>query len=130
MLPRRIWRTQLLGGARWRLARVAPLRQTSAHRVVKEATTMQRIFFILLAAGVLAGPALAQEVDIKKAVHCATLSQQFGDSLKAAKVEDQVKKAASDLAKQGDQACMAHDYDTGLDQLRQALEQIKLKPIV
>lgn len=73
--------------------------------------------------------ALAQQADIQKGVQCATLSQQFGDSLKGAKVEDDVKTAAADLAKQGDQACMAHDYDAGLDQLRQAIQQIGLKPI-
>jgi hypothetical protein len=84
----------------------------------------------MLAAAGFGAAALAQEVDIQKAVHCATLSQQFGDSVKTAKAEDGVKKAATDLAKQGDQACMAHDYDAGMDQLRQALQQIGLKPIV
>jgi hypothetical protein len=49
--------------------------------------------------------------------------------VKAAKAEDDVKKAATAQAKQGDQECMAHDYDAGLDQLRQALQQIGLKPI-
>jgi hypothetical protein len=74
--------------------------------------------------------ALAQEVDINKAVDCMTLSQQFGDSVKTAKVEDGVKKAATDLLKQGDKACMAHDYDAGMDQMRKALQQIGLKPAV
>jgi hypothetical protein len=84
----------------------------------------------MLAAAGLSAAALAQEVDIRKAVDCTTLSQQFGDSLKTAKADDAAKKAATDLAKQGDQACMAHDYDAGMDQLRQALQQIGLKPIV
>ena len=74
--------------------------------------------------------ALAQEVDINKAVDCMTLSQQFGNSVKTAKVEDGVKKAATDLLKQGDKACMAHDYDAGMDQMRKALQQIGLKPAV
>jgi hypothetical protein len=84
--------------------------------------------FVLVAAG-FGAVALAQQADIQKGVYCATLSQQFGDSVKGAKVEDDVKTAAADLAKQGDQACMAHDYDAGLDQLRQAIQQIGLKPI-
>jgi hypothetical protein len=91
---------------------------------------MRRVAIVALAAAGLGTAALAQEVDIKKAVHCATLSQQFTDSLKTAKAEDNVKKAAADLVKQGDQACMAKDYDAGLDRLRQALQQIGLKPSV
>jgi ABC-type sugar transport system substrate-binding protein len=91
---------------------------------------MRRLAIVVLAAAGMSAAALAQEVDVQKAVHCATLSQQFTDSVKTAKAEDDVKKAAADLVKQGDQACMAHDYDAGLDQLRQALQQIGLKPIV
>jgi hypothetical protein len=91
---------------------------------------MRRLGVIVLAAAGFGGAALAQEVDIEKAVDCVTLSQQFGDAVKTAKAEDAAKKAATDLAKQGDQACMAHDYDAGMDQLRQALQQIGLKPIV
>jgi methylphosphotriester-DNA--protein-cysteine methyltransferase len=90
---------------------------------------MRRMGMIVLAAAGLSTAALAQEVDIQKAVACATLSQQFGDSLKAAKAEDDVKKAATAQVKQGDQACMAHQYDAGLDQLRQGLQQIGLKPV-
>jgi polysaccharide deacetylase 2 family uncharacterized protein YibQ len=89
---------------------------------------MRRLGVLVLAVAGFGGAALAQEADIQKGVDCATLSQQFGDSVKAAKVEDGVKKAATDAAKQGDQACMAHDYDAGLDQLRQAVQQIGLKP--
>jgi hypothetical protein len=85
---------------------------------------------VVLAAAGLSMTALAQEVDLKKAVQCVTLSQQFTDSVKTAKVEDDVKKAATDLVKQGDQACMAHEYDAGMDQLRKGLQQIGLKPIV
>ena len=90
---------------------------------------MRRLGIIVLVGAGFSAAALAQEVDIKKAVDCTTLSQQFGDSLKAAKADDAAKKAATDLAKQGDQACMAHDYDAGLDQLRQALQQIALTPV-
>ena len=90
---------------------------------------MKRVGVIVLAVAGLSVAALAQEADIQKGVSCATLSQQFGDSVKTAKAEDDVKKQATDLAKKGDQACMAHDYDAGLDQLREALQQIGLKPI-
>ena len=92
---------------------------------------VKRVFGVLCAAGVAAAaavPALAQEVDIQKAVHCQTLAQQFGDSIKAAKAEDAVKKTATDQAKAGDQACNQRDYDAGMDQLRQALQQVGLKP--
>jgi hypothetical protein len=85
--------------------------------------------FVLAATG-FGAAALAQEVDISKAVDCMSLSQQFTDSLKAAKAEDDVKKAAADLVKQGDKACMAHDYDAGMDQMRKALQQIGLKPFI
>jgi hypothetical protein len=94
---------------------------------------MKRVLDVLCAVAVavaaaVAAPALAQEVDIQKAVHCETLAQQFGDSIKAAKAEDDVKKTATDLAKQGGQACNGQDYDAGMDQLRQALQQVGLKP--
>jgi hypothetical protein len=90
---------------------------------------MRRAGVLVLAMAGLSAAALAQEADLQKGVACATLSQQFSDSVKTAKVEDGVKTAATDVAKQGDQACMAHDYDAGLDQLRQAVQQIGLKPI-
>jgi hypothetical protein len=101
--------------------------------MVREAMTMQRVAYVLLAAGLagtgLGAAALAQEVDIKKAVDCQALAQQFGDSIKAAKADDATKTTATDLAKQGNQACNGHDYDAGLDQLRQALQQVGLKVI-
>jgi hypothetical protein len=90
---------------------------------------MNRALLIAMAAGVVAAPALAQEVDIKKAVTCQALAQQFGDSIKDLKAEDAAKKAATDQAKQGDQACNQHDYDAGIDQLRQALQQVGLKVV-
>jgi hypothetical protein len=84
----------------------------------------------VLAAGLVLAvtQASAQDVDTQKAVACQALAQQFGDSIKAAKADDEVKKAATALARQGDQACNARDYDTGLDQVRQALQQVSLKP--
>jgi hypothetical protein len=88
---------------------------------------MMRLGVIALAAMGLSAAALAQEVDIQKAVDCTALSQQFGDSVKAAKADDAAKKTATDLAKQGDQACMAHEYDAGMDQIRQALQHVGLK---
>jgi hypothetical protein len=98
----------------------------------REAMTMQRVFCVLFAAGLAAGlgsAALGQEVDIQKAVYCETLAQQFGDSIKAAKADDATKTTATDLAKQGAQACNGHNYDGGMDQLRQALQQVGLKPV-
>ena len=92
---------------------------------------VKRVLGVLGAAGVaaaLAAPVLAQEVDVQKAVYCQTLAQQFGDSIKAAKAEDAVKKTATDQAKQGDQACNERNYDAGMDQIRQALQQVGLKP--
>ena len=91
---------------------------------------MKSVGVIMRAAAGLSAAAVAQEVDINKAVQCVTLSQQFTDSVKTAKAEDDAKKAAAALVKQGDQACMAHDYDAGMDQLRKALQQIGLKPSV
>jgi hypothetical protein len=84
----------------------------------------------VLAAGLVLAmaQASAQDVDAQKAVACQALAQQFGDSIKAAKADEEVKKAATALARQGDQACNARDYDTGLDQVRQALQQVSLKP--
>ena len=88
---------------------------------------MRTVAVTVLAAGFSAA-ALAQEADIPKGVACATLSQQFGDSIKTAKAADAAKTSATGLAKQGDQACNQHEYDAGMDQLRQALQQVGLKP--
>jgi hypothetical protein len=96
---------------------------------IREAIAMRWGFVGALVIGA-AAPALAQEVDIEKAVHCQTLTQQFGDSLKTAKADDAAKKSAAGLAKQGDQACNGHDYDAGMDQIRQALQQVGLKPVL
>ncbi len=92
---------------------------------------MKGIVYALGAVGLaaIAVPAAAQEVDIHKAVDCQTLAQQFGDSLKAAKADDDAKKAATALEKQGDQACNGHNYDAGMDQIRQAMAQVGMKPV-
>jgi hypothetical protein len=96
---------------------------------IREAIMAKRILSVLcMAVATAAGSALAQEVDIQKAVNCQTLAQQFGDSIKTAKADDAAKTAATNQAKQGDQACNQHNYDAGMDQLRQALQQVGLKP--
>jgi uncharacterized protein (DUF1501 family) len=89
---------------------------------------MWRVAIIVLVVAGFGAAALAQEVDIDKAVRCQALAQQFGDSVKTAKAEDAAKASATDLAKQGDQACNQHQYDAGMDQLRQALQQVGLQP--
>jgi hypothetical protein len=89
---------------------------------------MKRLVLIVIAAAA-AIPALAQDVDVQKAVSCQTLSQQFGDSVKTAEAEEQALTQASDLAKQGSKACTSKDYDAGMEQIRQAMQQIGVKPI-
>lgn len=89
---------------------------------------MRRLGVTVLAVAGFASAALAQEVDVGKAVSCQALAQQFGDSIKTAKAEDTAKTSATDLAKEGDQACNQHEYDAGMDQLRRALQQVGLKP--
>ena len=90
---------------------------------------MRRIVRMMLTVGIVAasGPLLAQELDVKKAVACQALAQQFGDSIKTAKADDATKKTATDLAKEGDQACNGREYDSGMAQLREALQQVGLK---
>lgn len=75
--------------------------------------------------------------DIVQAVDCATLSQQFGDTLTALtlptaakKLDEAVKTTASDQAGAGRKACMEHDYAAGMDQLRQALGTLGKTPIL
>jgi hypothetical protein len=86
-----------------------------------------------------AAPASAagRPVDVAKAVDCATLSQQFGDTLTAltgptakTPLDEAVKTTSSEQAGAGRKACMAHDYDAGMDQLRQAIGTLGKKPIV
>ena len=89
---------------------------------------MKRLVLITIAAAA-ATPVLAQDVDIKKAVTCQTLSQQFGDAVKTLEAEEQAITQATDLAKQGSKACTAHEYDAGMGQIRQAMQQIGLKPV-
>lgn len=75
--------------------------------------------------------------DIAKAVDCATLSQQFGDTLTAltaptakAPLDEAVKATSSEQAGTGRKACMAHDYAVGMDSLREAITTLGKKPIV
>lgn len=71
------------------------------------------------------------QVDLAKAVDCATLSQQLADIMTAAKdMADDVKKAATETAGAGRKACMAKDYDAGMVQIREAIGRIGKKPIV
>jgi hypothetical protein len=114
-----------------RLARPEPLRHSCGQQTLREAIMVKRALGVMCVAGMAAAAAsstLAQEVDIQQAVNCQTLAQQFGDSIKTAKADDAAKTAATDQAKQGDQACNKHNYDAGMDQLRQALQQVGLKP--
>lgn len=78
-----------------------------------------------------------QPTDITQAVACATLSQQFADTLIAltaptaeTPLDEKVKTRSSEQAGAAQKACMAHDYATGLQGLRQALETLGKKPIV
>ena len=94
------------------------------------------------APGAAAAPAPAAEpapktVDLAKAIDCATLSQQFGDTLTAltaptAKMplDEAVKTTSSEQAATGRKACMARDYDAGMGSLRQAITTLGKKPIV
>ena len=66
---------------------------------------------------------VAKAADIAKAVDCATLSQQFGDTLTAltaptakTPLDETVKTTSSEQAGAGRKACMAHDYEAGLDE--------------
>jgi hypothetical protein len=84
-----------------------------------------------------AATAAAKPADIAKAVDCATLSQQFGDTLTAltgptakTKLDEGVKNTSSEQAGAGRKACMAHDYEAGMEQLRQAIVTLGKKPII
>lgn len=84
-----------------------------------------------------ASPSATKPADIAKAVDCATLVQQFGDTLTALtaptaakKLDEGVKNSATDQAAAGRKSCMAHDYDAGLAQLRQAIGQLGKRPIL
>ena len=79
----------------------------------------------------------AKAVDIAKAVDCATLSQQFGDTLTAltgptakAPLDEAVKATSSEQAGAGRKACMTHNYAAGMDSLREAITTLGKKPII
>lgn len=69
------------------------------------------------------------KVDIASAVTCQVLISQFDDSVAAAKVEDSVKASARALRGDGNKACNAWDYETGIGSVRVAIETIGRKPI-
>ena len=80
---------------------------------------------------------VAKVADIGQAVDCATLSQQFGDTLTAltaptakTPLDEAVKTKSSELAGAGRKACMAHDYEIGSASLREAIGALGKKPIV
>jgi hypothetical protein len=79
----------------------------------------------------------AKAVDVAKAVDCARLSQQFGDTLTAltaptakTPLDETVKATSTEQAGAGRKSCMAHDYDVGMDSLRQAITTPGKQPIV
>jgi glucose/arabinose dehydrogenase len=69
------------------------------------------------------------KVNIASAVTCQVLIGQFDDSVAAAKVEDTVKASARALRGDGNKACNAWNYETGIGSVRVALETIGRKPV-
>ncbi|QJE71706.1 hypothetical protein HHL28_10650 [Aerophototrophica crusticola] len=82
------------------------------------------------AAAPAAPPKDVGPADIKKAVTCQSLVTQFDDRLTASKAADDVKAKARDLRAAGNKACNAKDYDAGMEQVRQALNTIEVKPML
>ncbi|UEM05822.1 hypothetical protein JL101_010435 [Skermanella rosea] len=70
-----------------------------------------------------------KKAEIAKAVTCQVLISQFDDSLAAAKIDDAAKAGARTMRGDGNKACNAWDYDSGIGTLRVALETIGKKPI-
>jgi hypothetical protein len=68
-------------------------------------------------------------VNVAQAVSCQVLIGQFDDSVKAAKVDDTAKAKAQGLRNDANKACNAWDYDSGLGNMRVALETIGKKPV-
>ena len=69
------------------------------------------------------------KVNIASAVACQVLIGQFDDSVAAAKVEDTVKASARALRGDGNKACNAWDYESGIGSVRVAIETIGRKPV-
>lgn len=91
---------------------------------------MKRSFAAMIVVGLgSVGGVRAQEVDIAKAVACATLVQQFTDSIGASKADDAAKKAANEAVAAGRKSCMEKDYDNGSGKLREGITLIGGKPI-
>lgn len=70
-----------------------------------------------------------KKAEIAKAVTCQVLISQFDDSVAAAKIDDAAKAGARTMRGDGNKACNAWDYDSGIGTLRVALETIGKKPI-
>ena len=69
------------------------------------------------------------KADIASAVTCQVLISQFDDSVAAAKVEDGVKASARALRGDGNKACNAWNYESGIGTVRVAIETIGRKPV-
>lgn len=69
------------------------------------------------------------KADIASAVTCQVLISQFDDSVAAAKVEDGVKASARALRGDGNEACNAWNYESGIGAVRVAIETIGRKPV-
>jgi hypothetical protein len=69
------------------------------------------------------------KVNIASAVTCQVLISQFDDSVAAAKVEDAVKASARALRGDGNKACNAWNYESGIGNVRVAIETIGRKPV-
>ncbi|QQP92166.1 hypothetical protein IGS68_13605 [Skermanella sp. TT6] len=70
-----------------------------------------------------------KKAEIAKAVTCQVLISQFDDGVAAAKIDDAAKAGARTMRGDGNKACNAWDYDSGIGTLRVALEAIGKKPI-
>lgn len=70
-----------------------------------------------------------KKVEIAKAVTCQVLISQFDENIAASKMDDAAKAGARTLRGDGNKACNAWDYDSGIGTLRVALETIGKKPI-
>ena len=92
---------------------------------------VKRALGVMCVAGMAAAAAsstLAQEVDIQKAVNCQTLAQQFGDSIKTAKADDAARLRRPIRPNRVIRPATSTTTTPAWDQLRQALQQVGLKP--
>ena len=95
---------------------------------------MQPVLCVLFAAGLAVRPgercagAGGRHPEGRRLRRRDACCSSSANSIKAAKADDATKTTATDLAKQGAQACNGHDYDAGMDQIHPALTQIGLQP--